>query len=116
MKKCLLFVALFGGIAISCKKNSSGSSGSYHLTATVDGKAKTFNVSPVGTRVAVNGTTYYSIGGLATSSATGETMEIGFNSQPGGPVFKVGSYTDTSSVYDIEGIYQLSLTQMYTAG
>jgi len=115
VKKTFLFVILLAGGLFSCKKSGSGS-GSYHLTATIDGKAATFNVSPVATRTNINNATYFSIGGLATTSPTGASMQIGLSSRPGGPAIKVGTYMDTTTVFNVSAIYQVSITEMYEAG
>lgn len=116
MKKHLFFAALLLGAFISCKKNNSGSSASYHVTATVNGKAETFNVNDVATKVSLGGATYISITGFVTSSPTGETLSLGLSNNAGGPAIKAGTYADTSTRYEVTGIYQSSITQQYLAG
>src|SRR5579862_4435567 len=115
MKKSLLFAALLLGVGFACKKSSSSNT-SIHLTATIDGKNETFNVSPVATRTSIGGGTYIAIGGLATSSPTGELFQIGLSTNPGGPALKVGTYMDTTTQYTVDAIYQVSPTVSYTAG
>lgn len=115
MKKSLFFAALLLGLGISCNKSNSGST-SYHVTATIDGKNETFNVSPAATRTYIGGATYIAVSGLATSSPTGGMLELGLSNNPGGPAIKAGTYSDTSSVFTLNGIYQVSTSEQYAAG
>ena len=115
MKKRLFFAALLLGLAVSCKKSNSGST-SYHVTATIDGKNETFNVSPAATRTYIGGATYIAISGLATSSPTGGLLELGLSNNPGGPAIKAGTYTDTSTIFTVTGLYQVSTSEQYAAG
>jgi hypothetical protein len=114
MKKCILFAMLLVGAGLACKKGNSG--GSFHVTATINGKNETFNVSAVATRLTIAGATHISIGGLATSTPTGEAVQMQLASHPGGPAIKVGTYTDTTTQYDLVGIYWVDVYHGYLAG
>lgn len=115
MKKPLFFAALALGALLSCKKNSSGNN-SAHITATVDGKNKTFNFSAVASRVTAYNSTYYSISGFAGNSPTTETMQLSIIALTNGVALKPGTIVDTSTQYAITGIYSATLTEPYEAG
>ena len=111
----LLAVLLIGSFS-ACNKSNSGASASYHLTATIDGKAETFNVNDIATRTTLGGVTYIAITGFATSSPTGETMSLSLSNGFSRVAFKPGTYSDTASSCDIAGIYQASLSSQFLAG
>jgi hypothetical protein len=116
VKQFLLFAGLLLCAGISCKKSNSGG-GSYHVTATVDGKAETFNVNVVADKITTQGVTSLSIVGFVTSSPTGETMSLNLSTIYGHPLpIKVGTYSDTSTLFNVSGIYQTSITDAYLAG
>lgn len=115
MKKCIFFVILFSCAGLSCKKGNSGG-GSYHLTATINGKNETFNVSPIATRISIGGNTYISIGGLAIQSPTGEMLQLGLSTHPGGAAIKAGTYMDTTTQFDVTGLYSVKLGEAYEGG
>ena len=98
---------------LACKKGNSGSG--YHLTATVDGKNETFNVNAMATHP-YGGIGQIGIGGLATSSPTGEAVQIQLQTHSGGPAIKVGTYTDTTTQYELAGIYWVDNYHAYGAG
>src|ERR1700748_1422653 len=74
MKKTLLLAALALGIFASCKKhNPAGGTtnfGSYHLTATIDGKNLTFNANLAATKVTSSGETSVAITGYTGQSGS----------------------------------------------
>ena len=116
-KNVTLFLAFIAVIAIaaSCKKSSS--SPGYHLTATIDGTAKTFNISPYAVKQTNGGAMKIGIIGVASTS-TGESLEIDLANNAGTtyPAIVAGTYADTSTVFDVEAYYTPTLTTEYDAG
>jgi len=87
------------------------------VTATIDGKAVKFNVNAIADKIAVPGVTSLNITGFVTNSPTGETIALSVSNVYGRPQpIKVGTYSDTSTLYDVSGSYQTSLTDSYAAG
>jgi hypothetical protein len=107
----ILLVASFSLLA-SCKKSSSSP---YFMTAAVAGTAKTFNNALVATDQTNLGITTISIVGVA-STTTGESIEITLDNALSGNAIVPGTYTDTSSYFDVEAAYFLNPSTAYTAG
>jgi len=117
VKRSFLFAGLLLCAGISCKKSNSGSSGSYHVTATVDGKAEKFNVNAIADKITVQGVTSLTLTGFVTNSPTGETITLNVSTIYGRPLpIKAGTYSDTTTLYDVDGFYQTSMSDMYEAG
>ena len=118
VKKILLFSTLFVCVFASCKKNNSGSSSNYHFTATIDGKAETFNVSPFIFKVTNSGISQIAIEGFtATTASSGEVLAISWaNTGLGAASFTTGTYSDTASNYSITGVYNPSVSQSFVGG
>ena len=118
LKKTLLFSALLVCAFVSCKKNNSASSGgNYHFTATIDGKAQTFNVSPLAVRVTNSGVSLIGIEGFTSASSTTQVLAVSWtNNPPNSAAFTVGTYSDTASKYAIGGNYNPSTTEAYVSG
>lgn len=116
--KILLVAVLAFCVLVSCKKSNSGSSNSYHFTATVDGKAQTFNVSPLATRITAYGITDIVIEGFnGTSSSNTQTLSLGWvNSSANSTPFGTGTWSDTSRKYAIAGVYAVPNTDQYASG
>jgi len=115
------FFPLFAGLilcaGVSCKKSSSGGSGSYHVTATVDGKAETFNVNAIGDKISTQGVTAINIAGDVTSNVTGESITVSISTVQNNPQpIRVGTYSDTSTTFNVVGGYNKSLSESYLAG
>ncbi|HEY4108317.1 hypothetical protein [Puia sp.] len=117
MKKTLLLVAVSFGVLVSCKKNS-GSSSSYHVTATIDGKAQTFNVSPLATRLSAFGITEIAIEGFnGTGTSNTQALSIGWTAEPPSTAkFGPGTWSDTSQSYGTIGAYVVSTNEQYVTG
>jgi hypothetical protein len=112
MKNALLaFTAIC--LLAACKKDNSNSSDSPHITTTISGTAKAFNVSPIATKMSMLGYTSITVTGLATASAASELISLAiagrYLSQPIG----VGTYTDTSSVFAVSAVYSADLSTQY---
>jgi hypothetical protein len=116
VKKITLFSALLVCVFLSCKKSSSNSSSSYHVTATIGGKAETFNVTPVATRLTNGGFTLIAVSGFAAASSTTEVLSLSLTNDPGQATFKAGTYSDTASGYAIGGVYKATTANQYVAG
>jgi hypothetical protein len=115
MKKILLFMALAAAI-VSCKKSSSGS-GSYHMTATIDNKPKNFNaVAPVASKL-MNGDVLsdLSITGVLNTT-TGESIILEINNGMTDQPIIPGTYSDTSTSFQIQAIYAASVATQYYGG
>jgi len=117
LKKTALLIAASLGLLMSCKKNSN-SSGSYHFTATIDGKAQTFNVSPLATRLSYMGVTEIAIEGFnGTTSTNTQVLSIGWTAEPPSTtVFGTGNWSDTSQNYSTVGTYVVSTNEQYVSG
>jgi hypothetical protein len=117
VKKTALLIAVSFGLLVSCKKNS-GSSSSYHFTATIDGKAQTFNVSPLATRVSAFGLTEIAIDGFnGTGSSNIQVLSIGWTAEPPSTAkFGTGNWSDTSQNYATIGTYVVSTNEQYVTG
>jgi hypothetical protein len=114
MRKSIFIVSLLACSFVSCKKGNLDAH--YHLTATIDNKAATFNVNPVASFITFNGFIDILVEGQATSSQTNETLIIGVTSITGGPVITPGIYTDTSKNFEVQAVYQVSPSEQYVAG
>jgi hypothetical protein len=117
MRKTALLVALSLGVLASCKKHS-GSSSSYHFTATIDGKAQTFNVSPLATRLSAFGLTEIAIEGFnGTGTNNTQVLSIGWTAEPPSTaIFGTGTWADTSQSYETIGTYVVSTNEQYVSG
>lgn len=114
MKKITLFSVLLIVLFAACKKSNTVS---YHLTATVDGQAKTFNFNPIATKMTNSGYTFITVTGFSAASLNTETFTLSLhNSITGVKVFQAGTFSDTASAYAISGMYQPSITTQYVAG
>lgn len=119
VKKIILFSALLVSVFVSCKKNNSASSSSnYHFTATIDGAAQTFNVSPLAVRVVNGPASEIAIEGFAgTSTSTSQVLAISWANTGLAPAsFTTGNYSDTASNYAVTGTYNPSLSVSYVSG
>lgn len=117
MKKTALLIAVSLGLLASCKKSNSGSSSSYHFTATIDGTAQTFNTSPLATRLTAYGITQVAIEGFNGSSSSNiQTLTVGWQSSTPGTNFGVGTWTDSSQKYSVVGVYAPVTLQDYASG
>ncbi len=122
VKKIILFSALFVCVFASCKKNNSGSSSSnYHFTATIDGKAQTFNVSPFIFRVTNSGVSIITIEGFTgTTAANGQVLALSWTNSGGSGVgannFTTGTYSDTAGKYSLMGVYNPTLNESFVGG
>jgi hypothetical protein len=119
MKKQLLLGALAFGILVSCKKttNSHPSSNPYHLTATIDGQPQTFNQNVIGTRKILSNQTQINIQG-ANGPAGGviPALSIGWANTSVNVNFGIGTWTDTSSIYTVYGVYEVTNSDLYESG
>jgi hypothetical protein len=111
VKKITQLAFLLAGLSFSCKK--SNSSTSFHLTATIDGKAETFNVNLTATRVGAN--VFFSGASSATASSD-EALLFALIGSSRQPSFTVGSYQDTASSFDVQATYRQTLASQYEAG
>src|SRR5215467_6410962 len=110
MRKQLLLAVLAFIILASCKKSSASnhaSSNPYHLTATIDGQAITFNQNVAGKRTILLGQTQIDIMG-ANGPAGGVIpwLSIGWTNTSDNTFFGTGTWTDTSTKYTVFGLYQ----------
>jgi hypothetical protein len=106
MKRIILFSLFCILAAISCKKSSSPSSDASFITATMDGKGKTFNVHPMAIRSLAGAVTSIDIFGSASAAPSQESLGIAINNSPGGKPIAAGTYSETSSVdYIVAGVY-----------
>jgi len=113
MKKPFALAILLFSFFLSCKKSNSGSpSGSYHVTASIAGSAKTFNLSTVATTVGSGSNVNLGITGIA-SATTGESMGVAITNTPSGKPIVAGTYTDTSSKFAVSMVYRMTTTVQY---
>jgi hypothetical protein len=117
VKKVPFLIAVSLGLLLSCKKNS-GSSNSYHFTATIDGKAQTFNVTPLATRISAYGATEIAIEGFnGTGASNVQALSIGWTATPPSTTkFGTGAWSDTSQNYSTIGTYVVSTSEQYVSG
>jgi len=114
-KKFSFFCALFLCVFTSCKKNGGSSSG-YHLTATIDGQSQSFNVNPFVFKVTNGGASIISIEGYAGNQSNQQIMAISWTSYSPSVILIPGNYSDTSSAYSLEGVYNPSISVSYVGG
>jgi len=113
MKKIILSMALFSAL-LSCKKSNSGSSSGYHFTATIDGANHAFNTSPLATKVGNAGYTLLGVDGFTTQA--GETFAVSIDNTPSGKPIVAGTYTDTTSDFDVSFVYVVNSSTQYVGG
>ena len=113
MKKIVTFSVIMIALFASCKKSNSSSS--YQISASVDGTSKNFNIATIASRTNVNGVTMISIQGIASTS-TGENFEIDVSNGPSSDSIVAGNYSDTSSNFNVSGVYMSNATTEYDAG
>ena len=111
MKKIVLFMALIGAL-VSCKKSNSSSG--YHVTASADGTGKAFNTAPVATKATNTGATQITVDGFATGA--GESISLIIDNFPSGKPIVAGTYTDTTSDFDVALFYTQNLSAGYAGG
>jgi len=112
MKKIVLFMALTGAL-VSCKKSNSGSSG-YHVTASADGSGKAFNTAPTASKITNTGFTQITIDGFTNAGV--ESMNLIIDNAPSGKPLAAGTYTDTTSAFDVALFYTQNTTTAYAGG
>lgn len=112
MKNAILAIAAICLLA-ACKKNNSNSSDSFHITTTISGTAKTFNVSPIATSMTLMGYSVITVTGLTTLSATSELLSFNIASNDLSRPILAGTYTDTSSAFAISAVYRADLSTQY---
>src|SRR5579871_4094197 len=101
----VLFISAIAIFIFSCKK--SGSSPSYHITATVGGTNKTFNVSAFAIDTNYGGGAYEIelLGATSASASTGFfSLDIA-NVYPANKTLVAGNYSDTSSDFTLSADY-----------
>ena len=101
------------GALVSCKKSNTGSSG-YHVTASADGSGKAFNTAPVATKLTNTGVTQITVDGFTT--AGGESISLIIDNFPSGKPIVAGTYTDTTSDFEVALFYTQNLTAGYAGG
>lgn len=112
MKNVILAFAAICLLA-ACKKDNSSSSDSLHITTTISGTAKTFNVSPIATKMVAMGFSGVTVTGLAAASATAEFLSFNIGSVSLSHPIIAGTYTDTSTVFAISAVYRTDLSMQY---
>ena len=116
LKKVIPFFVL-AVCLLACKKNNSNSSGNYHFTATIDGKAQTFNVSPMAVRITNGGYSIISIEGFTAASSTTQILALSWDNVPAvSSTFTTGNYSDTASTYGLSANYNPTTNESYIAG
>ncbi|HWK02920.1 MAG TPA: hypothetical protein VNS58_04785 [Puia sp.] len=113
MKKKLALSVITIILFASCKKNNSSSS--YQITASVDGKAKNFNINASASKSTIYGATFISILGF-TSPYTGESFSIDIDNSLSLDSIVAGTYTDTTSHFTVSGAHTRDTTTLYEAG
>ncbi|HEV2483230.1 MAG TPA: hypothetical protein VGS79_26375 [Puia sp.] len=116
MKKTAFICIATLCMATACKKSNSGSGSNYHMTATIDGTAETFNVSPLAVNLTNSGETLISIEGLSSSSSSAQSLALGWNNNVPNATLGVGTYSDTATSYSTIGTYDVSSTETYICG
>ena len=113
MKKNATLCLFLFTVLLSCKKGNSGS-GSYHMTATVGGTAKTFNTAVVATKDTVGTYVFITVTGVA-SATTGEEINLTLDNSNGG-IIKPGTILDTDLKFNLACTYSPSIGVSYIAG
>ena len=115
MKKIALSLALIS-VLLSCKKSNSSST-SYHMTASISGNAKNFNVTPPVAQETKTGTVVndVSITGILNAS-TGESLILSIDNNFSDKSIVAGTYTDTSSTFNVQVVYAVNLATQYWGG
>jgi hypothetical protein len=109
MKKIFIpLIVLIAGVA-SCKKSNSSSTPTNSLTASVSGTSKNFGVSATCLKVTQSGVTGIAIIG-AVSLTTGEIIDMSMDNSLSGDSIVAGTYSDTSSHFDLDLEYDPSST------
>lgn len=115
MKKISILSLVLIGLFLSCKKSNSGPSSSYHMTATVNGTAKTFNIGTIATKITNGNVTLITITGFG-STTTGEALTVTIDNGFGASTIGAGTYSDTTAKFDVGGTYLISAGQQFVAG
>jgi len=115
MKKILILSLALGSLFSACKKSSSGSAAA--LSATINGTGKNFVQNPLAAKTVLSGVTSISIVG-AVNATTGESVNITINNFPSQDSLVPGTYSDTSSRFDLNIDYIANVTSgdFYTGG
>lgn len=108
MKKIFILSIALIGLFASCKKSSSTPPPT-SFTATLNGTSKNFGVSATGIKAFQGGVTGYAALG-AVSLPSGEELDINIDNGLSGDSIVAGTYSDTSSRFDIDLQYLVSPT------
>ena len=105
MKKIFILCIALIGLFASCKKSSS--SGGSSLSATVGGTNKNFSTSAYAAKASQGGFYGYGMAGFASVS-TEEEIDISITNEPSGDTIIAGTYSDTSSRFNVDLEYLTS--------
>lgn len=97
----------------ACKKSSSNPT--YYMNATVGGVAKTFDQQPVVTNQVGLGFTTVTITADADPT-TGESMVLSLDNIPSGAPVVAGTYSDSSTLFNVTAVYSQNASSEYLAG
>ncbi|MDR3714982.1 MAG: hypothetical protein P4L51_19385 [Puia sp.] len=115
----LLLTFAFPFFLLSCNKSGSGTtsnSDTAYLTCVMDGVSKSFNNAVTADTLSVAGINSIEISGF-TNNSNKETLHLDISNsyeQPGQPIV-TGTYTDTSSRFDLSSYYLLVINADSTA-
>ena len=116
MRKHLLLTILVFNFLVACKKNGSPSADSYHFSATIDGQAYTY-IKPVALTAGISVHVIEdNLEGFSEIDTVNPTIRLMWRNISANTIFGVGTWSDTSTNYEITGAYLVTPYEGYGAG
>lgn len=109
----LVILSIASLLLFSCKKGSSNPT--YYMNATVGGKAETFDLQPVASDQTGLGFSTITVTAYANTS-TGESIILTLDNTPSGAPVLTGTYSDSSTQYNVTAVYNQTSSTYYLAG
>ncbi len=114
MKKLSALFLLLVTVCLSCSKDDPAAD--YHLTCTIDGVARKFNVSALAFQSTVTGYQGIALGGAETSSSTSATFGFEISNQLNNNPVIAGTYVDAGPDFEVLATYLTEKEESFEAG
>lgn len=114
MRKLPILFFLLITACLSCSKEDPNAD--YHLTCTIDGVNKKFNISAMAFQSTVTGYQGIALGGAETSSSTSATFGFEIANYPSDKPIIAGTYTDGQTDFEILSTYLTEANESFEAG
>lgn len=114
MKKLSALFLLLVTVCLSCSKDDPAAD--YHLTCTIDGVVRKFNVSALAFQSTVTGYQGIALGGAETASSTSATFGFEISNQLNNNPVIAGTYVDAGPDFEVLATYLTEKEESFEAG